>query len=259
MRVRRRDGGSPPSGATTKVSTLRTSLTGQPAGDARTRSRLGGRPVDGQRRSEEPRYEPSGVQPRSRRVDPHGLERRHPKEQLGVRPQGSCRAHPGWSKGSATAGVRVGKPESAGNRAMTADHRHGAEPGETSPGRNGASRGGPHEPLAGRRRSVRRVCEHDDLETLATRFPGTKARRPQQVEINGKKARTAVTRSGCRRGEFFEGCEGRREERTPSLEQSRVGNPRNAANIRPAAGRNKPATPQAEQAVKAVRNCVGGT
>jgi hypothetical protein len=82
-----------------------------------------------------------------------------------------------------------------------------------------------------------------------------------RTEGNSRKARTAVTRSGCRRGEFFEGCT--RREAAPARPEGS-----NPPGWWTAAKRGEHPTgsgaqqirdPQVEKAVQAVRNCEGGT
>jgi hypothetical protein len=91
-----------------------------------------------------------------------------------------------------------------------------AEPEPTSGGNAGWRSGTPLGRARGERGASRLRArpsgrKADGAETLAR----TGSKRPKGPPIpvivgtegNSKKARTAVTRSGCRRGEFFEGCE----------------------------------------------------
>jgi len=95
---------------------------------------------------------------------------------------------------------------------------------------------------------------------VARRICISKMRR-RNDEINDKVATTAVTQRGCRRGEFFEGYEPRREERNDL--HGCFGRPEASRETRrtpwSVVGCNKPANLRAEEAVEVVRNHEDGT
>lgn len=119
-------------------------------------------------------------------------------------------------------------------------------------------REGPSDQPAGSRRIVR--ARPDELESDVRRHFGVAdfvGRRPDSSN-NVKRASTAVTRNGCRRGGFFEGCRRRGDdERTSRLGEGRKVGKRGEPHGR--SGMQEAREPCVEQAVEVAPNHEDGT